>query len=66
MRVELDRRRHGTDRSRPFDNRSQYLLMFELQAVRNAERQNRRLLNGRILSAAKYFHFTSRFYLLNG
>ena len=41
---------------RPLDDRLHYPLMAEMQPVKNAQRQHRRLLNIGVLGAVKYLH----------
>ena len=57
MRIERDRRRLCANRFRAIDNGSHYFLMTEMQSIENAQRQNRRAKDIRVLSAVKNFHF---------
>ena len=56
MRIERDRRRHRANRFCPLDDRLHYPLMPEMQPVKNAERQDGRPLDIRVLGAVKNFH----------
>ena len=56
MRVECDSRRHDTGRFGLHDDRFHYPLMPDVQPVKNAQRQDRRPCNIRVLCTVKYFH----------
>ena len=56
VRIECDRCRRRVDRLRTLDDRQHDLLMTEMQSIENAQRQNRRAKDVRILSAVEYFH----------
>jgi len=56
MRIECDRRRSGPDSLCPLDNRLHYSLVSEVKPVKNAQRQNRRAEDIRVLSTVKNLH----------
>jgi hypothetical protein len=56
VRIECDRRRCHARSSSTLDDGLHYLLMSEMKSVENAQRQNRRAEDIRILGAVKYFH----------
>jgi hypothetical protein len=57
VRVESYRRRLCADCLRAIDNRAHYFLVTEMQSIENAQRQNRRAEDIRILGAVKNLHF---------
>ena len=57
MRIESDGGRHGVNGFRAVHNRLHNALVSEMQTVKNAERQNRRARDVRIVRAVKNFHF---------
>src|SRR5690606_37872920 len=65
MRVKSDRRRHRIDGASTLDHRLHYPLVPQMQTVKNAQRQNRRPLNIRVLSPVKYSHYFSVNFELN-
>src|SRR5687768_8014852 len=56
MRIECDRRGMCADSLCTFNDCLHYLLMTEMQAIENAQRQDRRAKDIRVLDAVEYLH----------
>jgi hypothetical protein len=56
MRVKRDRRRDRLSRKCPIDNRAHYLLMPEVEPIKNAKRENGWFLYVGVLCAVKDLH----------
>ena len=64
--IECDRGRVCVDRFRTIGDGLHNFLMTKMQSIENAQRQNRRAEDIRVLSAVKNFHLLTQYMRFDG